>query len=195
MSKRKLAELETTLIAVSSRHGGPQRRRPAGNKKRVRFDATAQRKFLDALALTCNISIAAEHVGMSESNAYVVRRRDPAFAAAWREALEMGLERLEMQLVAPGGAGLPLPPADPSRALADGVTPPPFNFEIAIRTLQLFAKFRQGVARKSPHPEPSAADTDRAITALLGKLRTRAAHAERPGVPALPAPEGEAGDA
>ncbi len=173
MTKRKTPRLDAGMIELSTRPGGPQHVRATG--KRVRFDATARRKFLDALALTCNISIAAEHVGMCESNAYAVRRRDPVFAAQWREALDLGAERLEAKLIEHGGAGLPLPPADPTRALAEGLVPPPFNFEIALRTLQYFAKYRQGVARKSSHPTPSAADTDAAITELLRRVRVRAA--------------------
>lgn len=191
MSNRDTTELETAAIDRFSLHGGPQRVR-AGPDHLKRFDADTRQRFLDALVLTCNIKMSADHAGISHSTVYKTRTRDPVFAGQWREALDMGLERLEMQIVEHGGAGLPLDEADPERALAEGA--PPFNFGLALQALQFHAKFRLREARKSNVPPPSAEDTDAAIVALLAKLRGRAT-AEHARLAALPAPEEGADDA
>ncbi len=193
MTKRKTPPLEVAgIIRVAGLHGGPQLLR-ADRKRRV-FDVRRRQRFFDALALTCNVQMSADHAGVSVQTVYRARTRDPAFASGWREALEMGMERLEMLVVEHGGAGLPLDIADPERALAGGIAAPAFDFDKAIRALQIHARTRAGIARKSPKPAPSAADTDAAITRLLARLRTRAA-IERLPAPALPAPEDGAGEA
>lgn len=72
-------------------------------KARVRKDGwTKQRRqlFLDALAGTCNVRIAVEAAGLNPTSAYALRRRDPVFAALWRDALTIGYERLEEALLA-----------------------------------------------------------------------------------------------
>ncbi|AGH51125.1 hypothetical protein G432_17035 [Sphingomonas sp. MM-1] len=51
--------------------------------------------FLAHLAVTANVSASARLVGMGEPGAYKLRRRDADFRAAWKAALEEGLEHLE----------------------------------------------------------------------------------------------------
>lgn len=55
-----------------------------------------QRGFIAALAETCSVRHAARSVGLSDTNAYRLRRSPGAesFAAAWDTALEMGARRL-----------------------------------------------------------------------------------------------------
>lgn len=60
----------------------------------------AEAVFLDALAATCNVTAAMEEAGISKSPLYRRRRSDRQFADHWREALEIGYERLEAQLLA-----------------------------------------------------------------------------------------------
>lgn len=55
--------------------------------------------FLVELAATCNITLAAERAGMHVVTVYRVRARDADFAAAWRDALNAGYERLEAALI------------------------------------------------------------------------------------------------
>ncbi len=55
--------------------------------------------FLLELAQTCNIVRACELVGMAQSGAYRLRRRDPVFTRQWQEALALGYERLELALL------------------------------------------------------------------------------------------------
>src|SRR3546814_8647809 len=55
--------------------------------------------FLAELAQSCNVARAHEAAGMGRASAYLLRRRDPAFAAQWQQALEAGYERLELALL------------------------------------------------------------------------------------------------
>ena len=55
--------------------------------------------FLAKLAETANVCSSAREVGLSKTAAYDLKRRDPAFAEAWRDALEIGFCELEMALL------------------------------------------------------------------------------------------------
>lgn len=65
-----------------------------------------RRQFLNALAETCNVRHACHVAGMSQSSAYDLRRRDPAFADLWAEALSRGYEALEAALLSYALAGV-----------------------------------------------------------------------------------------
>ncbi|MBI4185314.1 MAG: hypothetical protein HY521_15080 [Proteobacteria bacterium] len=54
-----------------------------------------KRLFLGALAESGNVSAACRRVLLPRHTAYGWRRADPAFAKAWAEALEIGLDALE----------------------------------------------------------------------------------------------------
>lgn len=113
--------------------GGVQTRRAA---KSV-FTKAKRERFLDALALTCNVRRAAEHAGVEKTAPYRLRRNDAVFAERWNEALAMGRDRLEALLIEHGGAGERLDDPDPERAADEGGLPP-FDFDRAVRVLQLF---------------------------------------------------------
>ena len=55
--------------------------------------------FLEALAETSNVSVAAARAGVTALRAYRLRRDDPAFAAKWLAALHEGYDHLEMELL------------------------------------------------------------------------------------------------
>jgi hypothetical protein len=55
--------------------------------------------FLQALAASSNVSLAAEAAGVSPSRAYKVRREEAAFAAEWAAALHEGYDHLEMEVL------------------------------------------------------------------------------------------------
>jgi hypothetical protein len=80
---------------------GSGNRRPV-QLRRTRKDGWSKARrarFLDVLAMSCNVRLAADEAGMSTNNAYRLRRMDPEFAALWREALLAGYERLETELL------------------------------------------------------------------------------------------------
>ncbi|MEJ7933377.1 hypothetical protein WG907_03795 [Sphingobium sp. AN558] len=55
--------------------------------------------FMETLASTCNVSEAARVAGKNLSSAYYQRRRDPAFAREWGQALSVGYGELEALLL------------------------------------------------------------------------------------------------
>lgn len=56
-------------------------------------------EFLAALAETSNVTAAAAVAGVHPSRPYKVRRNEPEFARAWRDALYEGYENLEIELL------------------------------------------------------------------------------------------------
>lgn len=56
-------------------------------------------RFLEVLRESCNVREAVRAAGMSDVSVYGLRKRDPAFAAEWAEALEQGYAELEMALL------------------------------------------------------------------------------------------------
>ena len=75
--------------------------------KRVRRVRPSQRSwtkakvtaFLEALAASCNVKLAAKKAGVSTSMAYVRRGRDATFRAGWDRALSTGYAQLELMLL------------------------------------------------------------------------------------------------
>lgn len=57
-------------------------------------------RFLATLKATCNVKAACAEVGMTAASAYAHRKRWPAFAARWDEAVEIAYMRLEDALLA-----------------------------------------------------------------------------------------------
>jgi len=65
----------------------------------MQWTEAIERRFLAALAGSCNVKLSAADVGMSKASAYYRRRHHPGFAAAWREAIHTGYVVLEAALV------------------------------------------------------------------------------------------------
>ena len=61
--------------------------------------------FLTALRNSCNVRASCQAAGIHRSTAYEARQRDPAFAAAWQDALEDAIEALEAHARAMALAG------------------------------------------------------------------------------------------
>ncbi|MBY9062783.1 hypothetical protein K7957_07545 [Sphingomonas yunnanensis] len=165
--------------AAGEGHAGP---RPAAATPdlaapAVPLDAATRACFLDQLALLGCPARAAAAVGIAPVSAYALRRRSARFAAAWRDALAIGYERLEaaalrqlLEHEAPldlaaavalldrhraAAAGAPVaPPAQRGRRAALG----PFGAELA-RRLQLYAGATPG-ARRTPVSAAVAAAVD-----------------------------------
>ena len=76
-------------------------------RKRVRKIAPSRRSwtrakertFLEALAESCNVKLAAKKAGVSASAIYVRRSRDASFRRAWDQALSAGYAQLEMMML------------------------------------------------------------------------------------------------
>jgi hypothetical protein len=76
------------------------RRKVVRRGRRInRWNAKRRQTFLAVLSQTANVKRAAERAKMSLPSAYDLKKRDPAFAAAWRAALETGYSELELSLI------------------------------------------------------------------------------------------------
>jgi len=73
--------------------------KPARRKGGARWNGRRRDLFLAALTETANVRRSAKTAGMSLAAAYDLKRRDPAFAQAWKEALEIGYSEVEMALL------------------------------------------------------------------------------------------------
>lgn len=157
---------------VGRRNGGLQRRKPKAGD----FTPDQRHAFLDALASTCNVRKAAQHVGVAPSTAYSHRINDPAFAELWREAMSVGYDRLEMLVLEHCGAGEAIAWPGPARAGSEAAddAPPPFDFDRAIRALQRYQAARDG-GRSGRSGRPLTNATREETNAALVKALTAAA--------------------
>ena len=78
------------LVAVADGKGGYQLRRGRRNK----FTARRKQIFLEYFAATLDAVAAADAAGVCFATAYAHRRTDPAFAAGWAEAADIGVEQI-----------------------------------------------------------------------------------------------------
>lgn len=140
----------------------------AGGGQAVRIDRLSTRKramFLDQLAATGDLARAAAAIGVSPHAICTLRRRDAAFAAAWREALALGYDMLDTMLL--------------GHALNGGSV----SAELA---LKLLAQRRGRAATKDAADgargetggfDAASDDTDRTIMAKLAQIEARRARA------------------
>jgi hypothetical protein len=145
-----------------------------GNKGRaqlrpVRQDGWTVRKravFLDHVAATGNVSASARIVGLGESGAYKLRRRDRDFAEQWRVALEAGFDRLQAMLIERAMGPL---------TVQIGDTPMPdvstMDTELAMRLIEHHRRTIAGTPKRRGGPVPSRATEDETNAELLKRLK------------------------
>ena len=91
---------------------GATLRRERGAKSKLvrttgkRWSDAAEARFLEVLAVSANVSAAAEAAGFSTTAIYVRRLNQPQFAARWAQAMELGYTRLECLALAAGTSAL-----------------------------------------------------------------------------------------
>lgn len=78
-------------------HGGARPRRVAG--RRSDWTQAMGERFVETLADTCNVTVAAASIGRSIANVYKWRAKDATFRANWDRALAVGYSRLELMLL------------------------------------------------------------------------------------------------
>ena len=81
---------------MAQRNTWPSYRRPHGT---VRINSEHRRKFLETLAMTARTTTAARASGIYLMKWYRLRKSDPKFAAAWEEALDIGVRAIEDEVV------------------------------------------------------------------------------------------------
>ncbi len=158
-----------------------------GNKAELQLCAESARswtsekrtRFLNHLAATSNVEASVAVVGMSTAGAYMLRRRDPAFAAQWHAAVLAGYDRLEAALL-----------EHATRALTaiehDEVPDQPFDPREALQLLSVHHG-RQRATQRGRIGRPAVkratpAETDTAILKALAvldrRLKAKAARGE-----------------
>ncbi|MEP4379769.1 MAG: hypothetical protein ABJ215_01210 [Alphaproteobacteria bacterium] len=85
-------------------HGNtwPSHRRPHGS---VRVNKAKRELFLEVLAETASVTAASQATCVYRAKWYRIRRADPAFAKAWDEALEIGIDAAEDEAIRRAVAG------------------------------------------------------------------------------------------
>jgi hypothetical protein len=144
-------------VAMAERIAGAKNR--VVQKARERKDGWTKKRreiFLATLAETCNVSLAVEKTGLSKEAAYCLRKRDPAFADLWAEALARGYETLEAALLSHAligvnaiAVGAPIEGEAPVKALpGTGFDPKSLNPASVQLALTLLNRHRQAVDGK-----------------------------------------------
>ncbi len=165
---------------------GRRRRQKA---KANSFGARKRARFLDMLGMTCNVTQAAAHAGVSASTVWRARHRDPVFQEQWREALATGYDRLEALVLEHGGAGVRVVP-DPARAEGDDATDDatastaepidvPFDFERALKVLVYRRGERNGEPNRRTGRPPGQATREETNAALLKALNAAKRRVEK----------------
>ena len=128
--------------------------------------------FLDQLAVTCNITMAAQAAGMHPHSARALKRRDGEFALLWDDAFAFGREQLEEELIA---CALGQVASGHNPTMAERNTPPPtppFDPDLAIRVLQLRDGYH-GKGRRVGIGLPRQSEVDAALMKRLEALVAR----------------------
>jgi len=73
---------------------GKATRAPARKRPQPRIDAGRADLFLQHLAVTGSVTIAAERAGVARSAVYARRERNKTFRDAWQRAVDLGVEHL-----------------------------------------------------------------------------------------------------
>jgi hypothetical protein len=173
----------------------PQHNRPVQAKtgKPGGWTKAKREAFLVELAASCNIVRAAALVGMGQSGAYRLRKREPDFAAQWQAALEIGYERLETALVRRALEAVGETAGEfPVEALDERSEPvEKMTVDQAIRILTFHREsIRQGQARTRKAQARHVATQEETDAALIKRIRMierqRAANAPPRGGEAAP---------
>lgn len=88
-------EGQSRELVLGEYRGHPQQRKP----RRDDWSQAKRDKFIEALADSCNVSLAARAINRSISNVYKQRTTNANFRAAWDQALAIGYARLEMMML------------------------------------------------------------------------------------------------
>lgn len=176
MAKRGAAwsGVEPETEEICGRRG---RRLQVAKKRRNAFGKARQEVFLEHLAATCNVRRSAEAAEVTDGCVFAKRRRDPLFRAAWDEAIETGLARIEAMLVEHGGKTKP-------PEVRDGLElpPEPLDIELALHLWREHRKSLAGIpARRGPRQAAEWSEVEDYFIAKLKALKVRIG--EEGGVP------------
>ncbi|HWH17158.1 MAG TPA: hypothetical protein VNT77_02305 [Allosphingosinicella sp.] len=150
---------EGTMLRSSGKDG-PQLVKSKGR----RWTDEAEAIFLDTLAASCNVKMAAAASGFSTEAIYRRRRFHPDFAERWQSALEQGYVRIEMALVKAAEDALAGFAPDPDSPL------PAMTIADAINILQLHRASVKGDGAARPGWPACPRSLDEVRGSIIGKL-------------------------
>jgi hypothetical protein len=140
--------------------------RPAG------WTSDKRENFLNTLRACLNVRRAAAAVGLTDSAAYQLRRRDAEFAQKWAEALDEGYQNLELELIRQSTEG-----SERTELVQDGLDGPVKQIKIIhsfphLLALKLMHAHREDVlafrlAERAHQREDGAMERVRAHMALV----------------------------
>lgn len=87
--------------------------------KKLRITRLRQRRFLEALSETGNVTLAARASAISRPRVYELRAVDDGFAQAWESAEQIAADRLEAEAWRRGVEGVPEPLVSAGRLVSD----------------------------------------------------------------------------
>jgi hypothetical protein len=90
-----MAKAAGGTLVLGKHRGSPQRR----TGRRSDWTRALANQFVEVLADTCNVTLAAAAIGRSITNVYKWKAKDASFRAAWDGALTVGYSRLELMLL------------------------------------------------------------------------------------------------
>lgn len=164
--------------------------------RRNRFTRARKEAFLGHLSETAEVRASAAAAGICVSTVYSHRDSDPAFAAAWRDALQLGVETVEARLVAERLAALRAYAPDAAAAEAaagaaggSGIGADPAERDLEFwRMLHLLREHKRGLAGTGARKgrRPRLASMEEGFAALereLDALAAREGRAARWGPP------------
>ena len=82
------------LVLCAGKNGTKPQKKVATKRDWTKAKEAA---FIEQLAVTCNVTLAAKQAGVGNSTVYARRRKDAAFRGAWGEALAQAYARLEVE--------------------------------------------------------------------------------------------------
>ncbi len=137
------------------------------------IDWTSERKeaFFDHLAIAASVTKSAAAIGVTPGAVHQLRHRDPAFAAAWEDAVEAGYASIEMRLIGHVLGGLSRGDAiEPVGHGAEAI-----DVELALRMLKERESRRSGTKDRGGRrlQRATAAETDATILAKLAVIAAR----------------------
>jgi hypothetical protein len=161
---------EETIVARGK--NGPQVRK----KRCGGWTAAKKKRFLEALAATCNVRRACASVKMSDRGAYAERARDPEFREDWQTTLESARGVLQTMLIERSGRGSRAPAAE------DDEDETPFDDPATMDTrlaLILLKQHQGGDTRWRGSRPPRYATREETDAQILARLKILARRAGR----------------
>jgi hypothetical protein len=155
-------------------------RHPGGRVqvRRVRKDGWTEKRrqlFLDRLAATCCVGEALAATGMAASSLYRLRKRDPAFAEAWDDAVAAHFDDVELGLVRFAKEVLKGHGADNQAALGEAreraAADPQFALELLKVRRMGDARVAGGAPRRTIGGRVRAADKDELAAKIMKMVR------------------------